>query len=439
VHQLMAQARGAASLRGSDGTLAGAAMAHGSNTLSRLGLAWGKPFSWAEQANRRIAFIAAYRTGVRVGAADPAKFAERAVNETQFVNNKGNRPEWSRGAVGATLFTFKSFSVNYLGLMNRMWTQGEPGSEGRKAGRRAVALSMLMLFLMAGADGLPGAGDAEDLLDGLLQRLGYAFSSKQAKLSFLMETLGAPEWAARFVTKGLSGLPGAPIDVSGRLGMGNLIPGTGLLPKKTDYADDVAEIAGAAGGLAKQAFQGVGALIDGAGGAVRSGNAWEALGGAGNALGAVAPVALKNLAKAAEMAKTGQYKDSRGSKVEDVDGMDVAMKAIGFQPNSVARTQEATRRVSVLNALNRQMRDSIAERWAQGIVDNDADRVKRASLMLEVWNKQNPESVIDQASLQSEIKKNVRRAKMTKEERTIMSTPKGARAEAARQLMGPAP
>ena len=52
---------------------------------------------------------------------------------------------------------------------------------------------------------------------------------------------------ADFVERGVSGIAGVPIDVSGRLGMGNLIPGTGLLTKKTDHTRDVAEIAGPAG------------------------------------------------------------------------------------------------------------------------------------------------------------------------------------------------
>jgi hypothetical protein len=54
------------------------------------------------------------------------------VLETQFVYSKANKPQWARGAVGGTLFTFKTYSVSYLELMQRMWNQGGP--EGKRAG-----------------------------------------------------------------------------------------------------------------------------------------------------------------------------------------------------------------------------------------------------------------------------------------------------------------
>jgi hypothetical protein len=53
------------------------------------------------------------------------------------------------GTIGGTLFTFKTYSVSYLELMQRMWNQGG------KEGKRAVGWSMAMLMLMGGAGGLP--------------------------------------------------------------------------------------------------------------------------------------------------------------------------------------------------------------------------------------------------------------------------------------------
>ena len=158
--------------------------------------------------------------------ADPAAFARKAVLETQFVYSKANKPQWARGAVGGTLFTFKTYSVSYLELMQRMWTQGEAGSPERAAGRRAVGWALAMLVLMGGAGGLPFMEDAEDLIDGAGQLMGYNLSSKQVRKEFLGRFVGKE--LADFMEQGISGLPGAPIDVSGRLGMGNLLPGTGL-------------------------------------------------------------------------------------------------------------------------------------------------------------------------------------------------------------------
>ena len=51
----------------------------------------GKLFSAAEQLNRRITFIAAYRVASQQRMANPAEFARRAVTETQFVHQRRAR------------------------------------------------------------------------------------------------------------------------------------------------------------------------------------------------------------------------------------------------------------------------------------------------------------------------------------------------------------
>ncbi|MBQ1764103.1 MAG: PLxRFG domain-containing protein, partial [Aquincola sp.] len=377
VHHLMAQAAGKAQLQAGDGTLTGNAAAAAGNALSKLSLAWGKVFSVAEQYNRRVTFIAAYRTAVDQGIADPFAFAERTVTETQFNYTKAGRPRWARGAVGSTLFTFKTYSVSYVELLHRMYTRGGP------EGKRATLLALAMLFLVGGVDGLPGADDLDDVVDGLLQRLGYNFSTKQAKREFLVGVLG--EDGAQFVSKGISGLPGAPIDVSGRMGLGNLIPGTGFLTKKQDYTRDAMELAGPAADFAKRAGQSAAALVDG-----------EPV----KAVMNMAPTAARNLQKAYDMSTTGMYRDDRGRKVIDTDGTEALFKAIGFQPNSVAKVQEATATVQQLVGLNKMMEAEISQKWAQGMFEKDQDKVQEARTMLRDWNTANPSSPINITSMQ---------------------------------------
>ena len=48
-------------------------------------------------------------------------------------------------------------------------------------------------------------------------------------------------------------------------------------------------------------------------------------------------MAARNVAKAVEMASTGQYRDAKGNKVMDVDLMDAGVKSVGFQPGDVAK------------------------------------------------------------------------------------------------------
>jgi hypothetical protein len=374
VHQLMAQARGSGSLKAGDGTRAGNALAMASNSITRLSAAWGKLFSAAEQLNRRITFIAAYRVASQQRMANPAEFARRAVTETQFVYSKASKMQWGRGAVGGTLMTFKTYSVAYMELMSRLWSQGAPGSAERKSGRKAVALMLAMVLLMGGGGGLPFMEDAEDLIDGIAQIAGYNVSTKKARQQFLIDAFGAD--AADFIERGVSGLPGVPLDVSGRLGLGNLIPGTGIFLDRSNHTRDVLELLGPVGDLGNRIVTGARKALSGD------------LGGA--ALD-VSPVAVRNVAKGVDMAVMDQYRDTRGRKVLDTTDLEAALKAIGFQPASVAKVQDA-------NYLNQRAKDfyslsadRISATWAAGIYEKDSDKVQEARDMIAQWNADNPD------------------------------------------------
>lgn len=411
IHQLMAQAQGKATLRPGDGTRAGDAMATASNTLARLSTGWGKVFSVAEQFNRRTTFIAAYRAAVEKGLGNPAAFAEKAVQETQFVYNKGNKPAWARGAVGGTLFTFKQYSISYVELLSRTAASGPEG-------RKAAALMLGVLFLMAGAGGMPGAEDLEDVIDGIAQRvLGLNWQTRQKREEWLTSMFGAG--AARFVENGLSGLPWSPTDVSGRLGLGNLIPGTGVFVKKSSYGRDVAEIAGPAGDFARRIAEGAGHLL--------SGNVMKAA-------ETVSPVAVRNAVIGARMGVNGQYDDASGKKVVDTEIQDAALKAIGFQPYNVARVQDATRQVRQMVVLNTMRESEIADKWAKAIANEDPDGVKDARNELAEWNQANPDAPIRITVAQ--IRSRVRALKEDKATRMERTSPKEIRAQVARELAG---
>jgi hypothetical protein len=358
-------------------------------------------FSVAEQYNRRITFIAAYRTAVAQKMSDPAAFADRAVAETQFVYNKGNKPAWARGAIGATLFTFKQYTVNYLELLGRMW---QSGPEGKKA----VLLALGVLFLIGGADGLPFEQNAEDVLDGFLQHLGYNFSSKRARREFFARILG--EDGARFIEKGISGLPGVPIDVSGRMGLGRPLPGTGLALKKSDHTSDVGEFLGPVGDLGKRAGQAVGKLLD------------RDFAGAADLLQATA---TRNITKGIDMLKRGEYRDDRGRKVVDTTAAEAGFKMLGFQPNAVARVQEGTREVVQMVALTKLVQAEVADKMARAMYEHDSGAMAAARALRDRWNENNADMriKIDMPS----VLKRLKSMRETKEERVAHTAPKALR------------
>ncbi|MCG8985871.1 PLxRFG domain-containing protein [Delftia acidovorans] len=411
VHQLMAQARGVGGLRSGDGTRAGDARAAAGNAWERGKVAWGQPFALAEQFNRRSTFIAAFRIAKAQGMPDPGAFARKAVLETQFVYSKANKPQWARGAVGGTLFTFKTYSVSYLELMQRMWGQGGP------EGKRAVGWALAMLLLMGGAGGVPFAEDVEDLIDGAGQLMGYNISSKQWRKQALAGIVGKE--LGEFMEQGLSGLPGAPIDVSGRLGMGNLIPGTGLFLTKQSRERDLLEVVGPAGDLVARGFT--------AGRKVLTGDI------AGAAL-EVSPTAVRNLAKGADMAATSMYRDQKGYKVIDTTLAEAAAKAIGFQPKSVAEVQEANSFMQRSKSFYTQTSSDIKAQWARAVFEKDEAGLQRVRDRLADWNKNNPEQPI--VVKIPDVMKRVREMNKDRTDRIADTSPKALRQQMREMAAG---
>ena len=415
IHQLMAQSRGAGGLRSGDGTRTGDARAGAANAWERTKVVWGQPFALAEQFNRRSTFIAAYRMAKDNGHANPAEFARNAVLETQFVYSKANKMKWGRGTVGGTLLTFKTYSVSYLELMQRTWNAGTPGSPERAAGRRAVGWGMAMLMLMGGAGGLPFMEDVEDLIDAMAQMMGYNVSSKQWRKQAMEDVMGKE--LAAFMSEGISGLPGAPIDVSGRLGMGNLIPGTGLFQTKQSHTRDMLEMVGPAGDLVGRAFSGAGRLLKGdvAGAALE-----------------VSPSAVRNAAKGINMAASGTYTDTKGYKVLDTTIAEALAKSVGFQPKSVAEVQEATSFVMRSKSFYTQTSSEIRAQWAKALYEKDDAAVQRVRERLDGWNQKNPDQRITIAM--PDVWKRVREMGKDREQRIADTAPKALRAKIKEDL-----
>ena len=372
--------------------------------LQRVAFIWSAPFSLAERFNRRVSFIAAYRTAVAEKIENPFEFAKKAVIETQGLYNRGNAPNLSRNAVGAAALTFKQFSIHYLEWMARMYRSGPEG-------KRAVLYALALLMVAGGAEGLPFAEDANDLVDTLTQALGYDASAKSMKRDFLSKTLGMDDLTTDVVMRGLSALPGMPMDLSIRMGMGNLVPATGLfLRSNTDRSRDVLEIAGPTGALAQQGMTGIEKALEG-----------DVTGG----IAAAMPIALQNVAKAAKMWETGEYRDAKDRRVMDTDTLDGVMKFLGFQPAAVARKSGQINEVMRSVQLAKNVEVEIADAWARGINDRDQEAVTAARSKLADWNADNPEAPIVISN--SQIVGRLRALRATKEDRFLKTVPRELR------------
>jgi hypothetical protein len=387
----------------------------GRNLQARKALRlWSSMFSLSESFNRRITFIAAFELASQPGMmvainakraeqgrdafAGPYSFAVNAINDTQGVYNKGNRPNWARGGIGATVFTFKQFSIAYVEFLTRL-----PPRE------KAIALAILVMA--AGAEGLPFEDDLVDLWDTIWQAMGFSSNAKKSIRKWATQTLG--EAGGGFLTGGLSGLPGSPIDVSGRLGVGNLIPGTALFARSTqDATQEITQALGPIGSVlvsARQAFA-----------------AAEA-GQLASATYNVVPKAIRDAMQAMDMAQTGYYRDLKGRRGIDVSGVDAAFKAIGLQPYDVA--QEGKRRSDIQQdiALHNVVEAGIADRWARGIFEKDPAEVEKAIKELFAWNQKNPDLPI--AITPAQIRERVQKALQPADVRQMKQTPREIRGQ----------
>ena len=337
--------------------------------LRKLSFLWGSIYSITEQFNRTTTFLAAYRIAEEKGMADPYEFAINAVNETQFVYNKGNRPNWARGAVGATVFTFKQFSISYLELVKRMYGKD----------KTAFALMLLMLLAAAGLEGLPFAEDIEDLVDTAGQWMGYATNSKKKLRQWAVAMLG-PD-LAQVALKGISGVPWMPVDVSVRMGLQNLLPGTSMLkPSESNKGRDVVELLGPVGQFVPTEGTMLGRALE----RLAHGDYW-------GAVKSGAPVAIQNVAKGASMLDKGYATDTKGKKITDVSAGEAVLKMAGLQPASVARESDKIQVVRQDIEIQKRTESEIAEKWARGIVDGNPDDIRDARQQLADWNRDNQE------------------------------------------------
>lgn len=387
IHQLMADASGSA---------------FGGGLAARAAVkAWGGFFSLAEAFNRRLTFLAAYQTAKETGEADPYEFARKAVIETQGLYAKANRPNWARGGVGATLFTFKQFSISYVEFILRM-------------PRKQKLIALGVLLLVAGAQGLPFAEDVEDLIDTIGQSLGYNTNSKKLLRQVLAETFG--ETLGEILNTGIFSQTG--VDVHGRLGMGNLIPGTAIfLPSETDKSRTLSEVAGPLGGILMSMQK-----------ALAAGQRGDLV-AAGREM---APIAVKNLLQGADMAQTGVYKDSRGYKVTDVDALDSFYKMLGLQPGKVAKETRKLSDALQDKSMVTMMEGVIADRWAAGVANKEPDQVAQARATLKAWNDNNPAYRI--VIKPTQIMSRVRKIKETRADRFIKTAPREVRGTLAQEI-----
>src|SRR5574337_363620 len=232
--------------------------------------------------------------------------------------------------------------------------------------------------------------------------------SRMAVRNALKDNLGKE--LGGFITSGMSEF--MPIDVSARMGLGNLIPGTAMLkPSTTDKTGELlSAIGGVPGGVIESMLQATGMLAEG---------------NFSGALKTAAPKAVQDVAKGIEMAATGEARDRSGKKVVDVGAMDAFCQSMGFNPSVKADAGRKAWDVTEYLGYIKKTESEIVGRWARGIADNDMEAVRAAQQELSDWNMSNPESPIGISRQQ--IRQRVQQLSMERAGRIEKTAPKELR------------
>ena len=299
-------------------------------------------FSIAEKMNRTAAYIAAHDVSTRKGLKGDERraFAEKFVDDTQYLYSKVNRPPVGRGPVGAIAITFRQFQG--------AWTRQLRNSIGEGAWLAALSQLGIMLAL-GGAKAFPMV---KDLLKGLE-------SSGADPDKWVRERSPGNAWADVY----LYGLPNLfGLNISGNIAFGELAPGIEQgIP---------ASIVRGVGGVAVDFPQRVG----------RASYFMNELDNPERAAEQLMPPALRNLYEAYRWARDGEVRDPFnramlvGDKPLKPSVWDIGVKALGGTPPSVAQAYEQRHSEDLLMEKARDNMN-INHKLAQAIQKGNHDRV----------------------------------------------------------------
>lgn len=256
-----------------------------------------------------------------------------AVRRTQFEYARHARPRFMRGRAGGTIFTFFMF------LQQSLWfTFHSPGA----------TRYLLMLMLMGGLMGLPGAEDLAAAAKFLARKVfGVDFDLEREAREQIIQLLGEdPAVSPDLFIHGISregfglphvldalGLPAPRFDMSGSVSMGNIIPGLHELLSNEDpnraLSEATTRAAGATIGLGINMYK---ALSDDQL-PLDDPKRWER----------AMPLVVKGLMRANRYAEEGRERTRTGATVVEFDKTDpdhladIVFQGLGFTPTRATR------------------------------------------------------------------------------------------------------
>lgn len=374
---------------------------------------WMLPFNLTEQASRRTLGLAAYRLeyekqiagGRSESKAQEAarRFAVETLNLTMGEYSVLNRPPAWRSGIQSFLYMYKVFPTTSIQLFSNL----------SRGGKIAMLAS---LWLLSGLQGLPFGEDLEDLVDTLAQALGFRVGSIRMEIAKFID--GVFPGMSPYFLQGVVN-SAVPADIAGRVSVGNVLPGTGILLSGADVGRELTDIAGPAPsallGSAKffadfmrAPFSDRIQLVD---------------------VAREAPVTMLRAAgDAVAYAKSDAIVDRRGYVVaDDANAGVIAARMLGFYPSAAAQQYSTIR---VANRVSDYQRDVVAgfrQAWIKAKMDGDTARARDIVSAVDDWNAGAEGTGLKIDNFVKNSQKALKEAQRPAGERTLRTTPKAGR------------
>ena len=339
------------------------------------------PFSYTEQLNRRVTFLAAYRMQkerlIASGGTlnqelrDAAiKFANKAVVTSQGDYALYNRPSLIRGNLAQYLFVYKQFLVITIENYANMDVKG-----------KLYFAALLLLF--SGVKGIPFAEDFRDLLNTLLQKAGAPFGMIDVEKELYDMFEDIIPGSGNVMMRGVFDSMGTGT-FSTRLGFGDMIPGTGILLA----GDQSHEIANAAGPMWSFFDQAVTA------GSNLASYSLESIGLKSDRTEFVDDIlrkqpfgAIRGVADAFTYMEDGKIIHPDGKVLtEDVSTGTIIARALNFFPASVNFQYDIIRYGQQSSKYINTIRQGFAQDYIKARLEDDTETMDRVVAEVEDWN-----------------------------------------------------
>lgn len=400
----------------------------GNPTAQKFIQVWMFPFAYSEQFNRRVTLLAAYRgeydrqiaAGATPTQADIAArpVAIRALDITQGDYAQYNRPAFFRGGLQSFVYMYKQYPILMVQMLKNMNYEG-----------RIIMLGSLIL--LSGVRGIPGSDDLLDIVDGIAQRLGLKTGSIEKEFARLTNNVFGAELAAEINPIMMRGLLDhfTGWSFSNRLGLGDIIPGTGLLKPsatKQEILREVVNIAGAPTsflvGTFEYAFNTVPGVLTGR-------KSFSSLMGD-------SPVrAIANLGDAFKYHNTGAITDKKGYVVsQNATTWEIMGKAMGWHPSRAQAQMDWLMADSQEQAYMSMIKTEAVRRAVSARLSGNKEVEDEVKAYIKEWNTSTEGTRLEIKNFNRSVNQAFREAKKPMAVRALKSSAQAGRAEAKELL-----